>query len=84
MNSPVLGLRVASVIAGLVCLVQLVRLFLRFQVMIGSHSVPVWASGVAVIIAGALCAWFWKLSVALSPSQPETTHAPTGGTPGVS
>jgi hypothetical protein len=84
MNSPVVGLRVASVIAGLVCLVQLGRLFLGFQVLIGSHPVPVWASGVAVIIAGALCAWFWKLSVAVSAEHPEIARARSDGTPAVS
>lgn len=63
-NSPVCGLRVASAIAGLVSVAHLARLFLPFQIMIGSHSVPVWLSGVGFVVLGLLSLWLWKLSQA--------------------
>ena len=50
MNSPVCGLRVASIIAGFGCLAHLVRLFLGFQVLIGNHPIPVWLSGAGVVV----------------------------------
>jgi hypothetical protein len=70
MNSPVCGLRVAGILTGLGCLAHLVRLLRPFQVMIGSHSVPVWANGVGFVVLGLLSFWFWKLSVAAKPAEP--------------
>jgi hypothetical protein len=61
-NRKNLGLRVATAIFGLVALVHLLRLFLGFQVVIGSWSVPLWVSGVAAIAAGALAVWLFRLS----------------------
>ena len=73
MNSPVCGLRVASVIAGLGSLAHLARLFLHFQIMIGSHPVPVWLSGAGFVVLGLLSLWLWKLSLA---AKPATSSAP--------
>lgn len=70
MNSPVCGLRLAAIFCGLGSLAHLVRLFRPFQVLIGSHPVPVWASGVALVVLGLLSFWFWKLSVAAKPAEP--------------
>jgi hypothetical protein len=70
MNSTVCGLRVASVITGLISLAHLVRLFLGFQIMIGSHPVPMWMSGAAFIVAGLLSGWMWKLSMPAAPVPP--------------
>jgi hypothetical protein len=63
MNSPVCGLQVASVIVGFGGLAHLVRLLRPFQVMIGSHPVPMAASGVGFVVLGLLSFWFWKLSL---------------------
>jgi hypothetical protein len=62
MNSQVVGLRVASVIFGLVCLAQLGRLLARPEVMVAGHAFPLWPSGVAVVVAGGLSLWMWRLS----------------------
>ena len=63
MNSQSLGLRVASIIFGLMCLVHIWRLlFAHFAVQIGSHELPIWGSGVAVIVTGGLSIWMWRLS----------------------
>ena len=72
MNSPVCGLRVASIIAGFGSVAHLVRFFLGFQVLIGSHPVPVWMSGGGFIVLGALSGWLWKLSMSATPSAPAT------------
>jgi hypothetical protein len=62
MNSPASGLRVASVITGLVSIAHLARLFLHFQILIGSHPVPMWLSGVAFVVFGLLSFWLCKLA----------------------
>lgn len=76
MNSPVCGLRVASIIAGFGCLAHLVRLFLGFQVLIGNHPIPVWLSGAGVVVLGALSGWLWKLSVPAKPAAPAGPATP--------
>jgi hypothetical protein len=70
MNSPQFGLRVAGTIFGLVCLAHLVRLFIQFPVMIGSHPVPVWMNGVAGIVTGLLAFWLWRLSLPAGAPEP--------------
>ena len=62
MNSQVLGLRVAGTIFGLMCLGQLLRLITRAELLVGSHPIPLWASGIAVVIAGSLSLWLWTIS----------------------
>jgi len=62
MNSPAFGLRVASIIIGLVSLAHLARLIFHFQIVIGSQLVPVWLSGVAFVVFGLLSIWLCKLA----------------------
>lgn len=62
MNSQTVGLRVAAVIFGLVCLVQLLRLLTRVEVLVAGHTVPLWPNAVALVVAGGLSFWMWKLS----------------------
>jgi hypothetical protein len=62
MRSQTFGLRVASVIFGLLALAQLTRVILQAGVMAGGHWVPLWASAVAFFIFGALSLWMWQLS----------------------
>jgi hypothetical protein len=76
MNSPQLGLRVAGTIFGLACLAHLVRLLKQTSLMIGSHPVPVWLSGIGLVVTGLLCFWMWKLSLPAKPETPApTAHA---------
>ena len=75
LNSPVFGLRLVSVLAGLGSLAHLVRLFLGFQILIGSHALPLWFSGVALVVLGLVSFWFWKLSAlaaSYAPPKPAT------------
>lgn len=62
MNSQRTGLRVASVIFGLVALAHVVRLFKNAPITFGSHTVSMSLSWVALIVAGILCIWMWRLS----------------------
>jgi hypothetical protein len=66
MRSPIVGLRVASVIFGLVCLAHIYRLWERWEVKIG----PFWfgnvTSLIAVVIAALLSVWLWSLSARVS------------------
>jgi hypothetical protein len=62
MNSQINGLRVASIVFGLLCLAQLARLMIRPEVLVAGHPVPLWPSGLAVAILAGLSLWMWKLS----------------------
>jgi hypothetical protein len=73
MNSPVVGLRVASVIFGLVCLAQLLRIIVRLEIIVGGHIIARRFSAIAVIVAGALCLWLWMLSTKADKPKPDAT-----------
>ena len=62
MNSKILGLKVAGVVFGLLCLAQLLRLVMRPEVLVAGNQVPLWPSGLALVIFGGLSLWMWKLS----------------------
>ena len=62
MNSPTIGLRVASVLFGIFAIGHLLRLIKHAPVIVGSHTIPIGLSWVALIIAAILCIWFWRLS----------------------
>jgi hypothetical protein len=47
---------------ALLCIVQLVRLAVRPEVLVAGHVMPLWPSVVAVIVLSALSAWLWRLS----------------------
>jgi hypothetical protein len=62
MNSQVTGLRVASVVFGLMALAQLVRLVIRPVVLVAGHPVPLWPSVLALVVLAGLSLWMWKLA----------------------
>ena len=80
MNSPVCGLRVASIIAGLVGVAHLLRLFIGFQVLVGSHPIPVWLSAVGLVVMGVLSFWLWKLSMPVHSAPPADSSHPAAPT----
>jgi hypothetical protein len=61
MNSQVLGLRVASIVFGLMSIAQLARLIIRPEVLVSGHLMPLWPSALAFVILGGLSFWLWKL-----------------------
>ena len=52
----------AAFFLALVALVQLLRLMLGWEVVIQGHSVPMWFSFVALVVAGGLAATVWRES----------------------
>lgn len=62
MNSPKFGLRLASVVFGLMSLGQLWRLVAQPQVLVAGAPMPAWPSAVAFVLLLALCIWLWRLS----------------------
>jgi hypothetical protein len=62
MNSQKTGLRVASIIFAIFAIGHLLRLINQIPVQVGSHQVPMGVSWVALIIAGVLCIWLWRLA----------------------
>jgi hypothetical protein len=62
MNSPTTGLRVASVLFGIFAIAHLLRLINHAQVTVGTHTIPMGVSWIALAIAGVLCIWMWRLS----------------------
>ena len=62
MNSPKTGLRVASIIFGIFAIGHLLRLIKNAQVIVGSYTIPMGLSWVALIVAAILCIWLWRLA----------------------
>lgn len=62
MNSQILGLRVASIIFGLISLAQLLRLVIQPEVIVAGRQMPLWPSVLAFLIFGGLSIWLWNLS----------------------
>ena len=48
---------VAAIVFWLIALAQLLRVLLRVRVTAGSHDIPLWLSGVAFVVLGALGMW---------------------------
>lgn len=63
MNSPIVGLRVASIVFGLMGLAQLGRLVAQFPVIVAGHELPLWPSALAVIVLAGLSFWMWRLAI---------------------
>jgi hypothetical protein len=62
MNSQMTGLRVASIVFGLMALAQLVRLAIRPEVLVAGYRMPLWPSVLAFIVLGGLSLWLWQLA----------------------
>ena len=62
MKSRIFGLQVAGTIFGLACFMQLFRLLTQMEIVVGGYPIPLWASGIAAVIAGGLSVWLWRLA----------------------
>jgi hypothetical protein len=62
MNPQVIGLRVASIVFGLMAIAQLGRLMIRPEVLVAGHLIPLWPSILAFIILCGLSLWMWRLT----------------------
>jgi len=62
MNSQRIGLRVASFLFAIFAIGHLVRLTKNVQVTVGTQTIPMGVSWIALIVAAILCIWLWRLS----------------------
>jgi hypothetical protein len=62
MSSQQIGLRVASILFGLFAIGHILRLIKQAQVTVGTLTIPMGVSWVALIIAAILCIWLWRLA----------------------
>jgi hypothetical protein len=53
---------IAALIFAVMALVHIYRLFTHFQVILGSHTIPMWVSYVAIVVAGGLAFGLYKES----------------------
>ena len=53
---------VSGLLFGIVSLVHILRLALGWTVQIAGAAVPLEVSWIGLVVAGALCAWAFKLS----------------------
>ena len=51
---------IAVVLFSLIALLQLVRFILAWEVTVNGVTVPVWASGIAFVIATGLAVMVWR------------------------
>jgi hypothetical protein len=73
MNSPALGLRVASLVFGIVCVGHVVRAVAQIELRIGSLEIGVWLSLLAGLVTAGLSAWLWHLGRLAGGATPPTT-----------
>jgi hypothetical protein len=53
---------IAVGVLSLIALLQLVRTIMRWEVVLNGAVLPVWVSGVAFVVAGALALLVWRES----------------------
>jgi hypothetical protein len=51
---------VSGLVFGVVALAQASRALMQLPAHIGSFEIPVWASWIAAVVAGSLCAWAFR------------------------
>lgn len=62
MNSQITGLRVASVVFGLIAIPRLVRLAIRPEVLVAGYLMPLWPSVIGFIFFAGLSIWMWRFA----------------------
>ena len=62
MNSQITGLKVAGTVLGLLGFLQLVRLLLKWEVIVNHREIPLWFSGLAVGVLACLSVWLFRLA----------------------
>ena len=54
-------IQITGIFFGLIALVHAVRLMLEWPAQVAGWAVPAWVSWAAILVAGALCAWAFRL-----------------------
>ena len=60
---------VSGLFFALLTCVQLLRLLRQWPVRVGSVDVPLWASGIAVLVAGSLTYWAFRTAARAEPPR---------------
>jgi hypothetical protein len=53
---------IAALVFAIMALLHVYRLFTHFQVVLGSHEIPMWMSYVAIVVAGGLAIGLFRES----------------------
>jgi hypothetical protein len=61
---------IAAALFALMALVHIVRIFTKFQIIVGSHSVPMWCSYVAIVVTAFLSWMLCREARGAAPDQP--------------
>jgi hypothetical protein len=75
MNSPALGLRVASLLFGLTAVCHLARILFGTYLQLGGWIIGRRWSAVAVVVCATLCVWLWMLAYKSAKSEVEAPPA---------
>jgi len=51
---------IAIILFGLIALVHLLRLFMGWEVVVTGHVIPIWWSGLGLVVAGGLALMLWR------------------------
>ena len=51
---------VSGTVFGAVAVLQAVRALNQWPLQVGTLEIPVWASWIAMVVAGGLCAWAFR------------------------
>jgi hypothetical protein len=62
MKSPIIGLRISSMIFGLVCMAHIARVAARTEIVISHHRLGFTFSWVCIVISGWLAIWLSQLA----------------------
>ena len=54
-------IQTTGVVFAIVALAHVVRLVLDWPAQVAGWAVPIWISWVAILVAGALCVWAFRL-----------------------
>jgi hypothetical protein len=62
-------LRISGALFGLIALLHVLRLLLRWPAQIADWTVPIWISWIGTLAAAALSIWAFRLARQLHPSS---------------
>ena len=61
---------IAAALFALAAIVHIVRVFTHFQVVLGTHVIPMWCSYVAIVVAAFLSWMLCREARGAAPDQP--------------
>jgi len=61
---------IAATIFALMAVAHIIRLFTNFQIIVGSHSIPMWVSYIAIVITALLSWMLCREARGAAPDEP--------------